>query len=105
MRYTVKIEKLGASGDGIGYYHSKKVFVPRTLPGETIEIEVDVETSQGYHGHIISKLNSSNERRDPDCKHFDLCGGCDAQHYSWAKYTEWKLHYIIPENTLELVIL
>ena len=94
MRYKLKIEKLGASGDGIGYYHGKKVFVSGTLPGEIIETELDVETSQGYYGHVISRLNNSNERQEPECRHFEFCGGCVAQHYSVAAYREWKLNIL-----------
>ncbi len=94
MKHIVKIEKLGASGDGIGYYRGKKIFVSGTLPGEKIEIELDVETAHGYHSKIISRLNSSNERQDPECMHFDLCGGCVAQHYNGALYKEWKLNIL-----------
>lgn len=91
MKYTVKIEKLGASGDGIGYYHGKKVFVSGTLPGEIIETSLYLQTSQGYYGNIISWLKISEERRKPECKHFDLCGGCVAQHFNRLTYGEWKL--------------
>ena len=44
---NIKIEKYDNQGRGIGYLNKKIVFVPNTVIGETVEIEI-VEEKDKY---------------------------------------------------------
>jgi len=82
------IARLGHRGDGVADTQSGPVYVPYTLPGETI-------TSEAVAGHpdrrhLVHVDKPSHERTDPICKHFGACGGCALQHWSLTEYHLWK---------------
>jgi 23S rRNA (uracil1939-C5)-methyltransferase len=65
------IARLGAQGDGIADTPAGVVYVPFTLPGETVRAEVD-----GERGRLVEVLTASADRTPPICRHFARCGGC-----------------------------
>src|SRR5262245_6780787 len=82
------ISRLGHRGDGIADTPDGPVYVPYTLPGETV-------TAQQVAGHpdrrhLLHVDKPSHERAQPICKHFGTCGGCALQHWSLAEYHFWK---------------
>ncbi len=82
---TVAIEAMGAQGDGIARLGGEKIFIPYTLPGESVRVEL--------HGQkaIATQIETpSPERIEPLCKHFGTCGGCALQHWAGSSYREWK---------------
>jgi 23S rRNA (uracil1939-C5)-methyltransferase len=85
MMNTLKIERIGAQGDGVASGEKGPVFVPFTLPGERVNIAVN-----GSEGTAMSVLEPSSERIDPACKHFEQCGGCALQQWAAEPYLEWK---------------
>jgi 23S rRNA (uracil1939-C5)-methyltransferase len=78
---TLRIEKMGAQGDGI----AANVFAPLTLPGELVRGRV----SQGRI-EVEEVLEPSPDRIAPPCPHFGDCGGCALQHWAAAPYLAWK---------------
>ena len=74
------ITHLGRHGDGVASLESGPVYIPFSLPGETVTIRRD--------GNEIT--NPSVDRIEPFCPHFTRCGGCMTQHLSQDKYVEWK---------------
>jgi 23S rRNA (uracil1939-C5)-methyltransferase len=82
------IARIGHRGDGVADTPDGPVFVPYALPGETIE----VEPVPGHpdRRHLLRVDQASPERIDPICPHFGICGGCAVQHWSEARYREWK---------------
>jgi 23S rRNA (uracil1939-C5)-methyltransferase len=69
------------------------LFVPYTLPGETVE----VESVPGHpdRRHLLRVETASPERVEPFCPHFGICGGCAIQHWTPARYQEWKRSLVI----------
>ena len=82
---TVAITALGQRGEGIAEIDGKRVFVPHTLPGETVEIAVE-----GERGTLLSVLAPSPHRIVPFCRHFGPCGGCQLQHLDAESYAAFK---------------
>ncbi len=85
MTETVRIAELGHAGDGIAEIEGKRIFVPFTLPGETVAIE-----RKGTRADLIDVVEPSAERVRPACRHFGTCGGCALQHMDEAAYLAWK---------------
>src|SRR5262249_43370619 len=87
------IVRLGHRGDGIADTPGGPIFVPFSLPGET----VTVEPVAGHpdRRHLVHVDKPSHERRAPVCKHFGACGGCALQHWSLAEYHLWKRSLVV----------
>ncbi len=88
MSEQLRIDRLGRRGDGIADTQTGPVYVPYALPGETAEVEAwpgDAERRR-----LVRIVGTSPERIAPVCAHFAACGGCAVQHWSVARYREWK---------------
>ncbi|MGE0640405.1 MAG: class I SAM-dependent RNA methyltransferase [Thermoanaerobaculia bacterium] len=76
----LSIEKLIAGGEGLGRFEGIPVFVPRSAPGDRLRVRI-VERKPGYgRAEILEILAPGPGRREPLCRHFGRCGGCDLQH-------------------------
>ncbi|MGV4792832.1 RsmD family RNA methyltransferase [Rhizobium sp. F40D2] len=93
---TVTIEKLGAQGDGIAGSAGGPVYVPFSLPGETVAI-----ARVKSQGTIMSIATPSPDRQEPPCRHFGpdgvngTCGGCTLQHMADSPYRAFKRQLVI----------
>ena len=79
---NIKIEKYDNQGRGIGYLNKKIVFVPNTVIGETVEIEILEEKDKYMIGKVINVINPSTIRIKSKCPYYDKCGGCEFMHLS-----------------------
>ncbi|MDX8524435.1 class I SAM-dependent RNA methyltransferase [Mesorhizobium sp. MSK_1335] len=87
-RFT--IARLGSQGDGIANAEGGDVFIPFTLPGETI-----TAARQKDRATLMSVLEASSLRIEPACRHFTECGGCALQHYEAEAYQQWKREKVV----------
>ena len=93
---TVRINRLGAQGDGIAEGPDGPIYAPFTLPGEGVALAVNKS-----HGTLIALKEPSAERVEPRCRHFGpdgvngTCGGCTMQHASDTLYQEFKRDLVI----------
>jgi 23S rRNA (uracil1939-C5)-methyltransferase len=85
------IDHIGRQGDGVAT--AGPVYVPYTLPGETVE----VEPWPGHpdRAHLLRVETASPERIAPICQHFAVCGGCALQHWQTARYRAWKRDLVV----------
>ena len=87
MSEPVTILRLAAGGDGVGRLpDGRTVFVPRTAPGDVIELaRVDLR-KRFARAQVGRVLTPSPDRVAPRCVHYerDRCGGCQLQHLSPA---------------------
>lgn len=86
MDETVRIESIGAQGDGIGDTPHGKVFVPFTVPGDRVRLR---------EGKLVEVLEPSPARVGPACAHFGDCGGCDLQQWKTEDLLAWKRAQVI----------
>lgn len=90
MTETVTIAGVGHSGDGIAETATGRVFVPLTLPGETVEIE-----REGSRARLSRLVKPSHDRVSPVCRHFGQCGTCAVEHWERAAYLAWKRDLVV----------
>lgn len=90
MTSIVKIESLGAQGDGIANSPDGRVFVPFALPGESI-----IVGASAVSGLPVLEGPPSKDRVAPVCRHFGTCGGCALQHLDSRAYLEWKRRKLV----------
>ncbi|MCY3779749.1 MAG: RsmD family RNA methyltransferase [Chloroflexi bacterium] len=80
------ISDMAHGGRGLGWHHNKPVFVPYTLPGESITAEITVERKNVLFARGLRLKAASADRAAPRCPHFGpgLCWGCHWQHIDYA---------------------
>ncbi len=78
---TVAIEGIAAGGDGVGRVDGLACFVPRTAPGDVVQVAYAPQ-ARFARGRALQWLERSPERVEPACVHYDRdrCGGCQLQH-------------------------
>ena len=81
----LQITSIGDQGDGIASLDGRSIFVPYTLPGETVEAEV-----VGERATEVRRIQDSPDRRLPACSRFGECGGCTLQHLPESGYLAFK---------------
>ena len=81
----VRILRIATGGDGVGRLEEgRTVFVPRTAPGDLVELAHVREHRRYARARMGRVLEPSPARVEPRCPHYvqDDCGGCQLQHLS-----------------------
>ena len=86
----VVIDRMGHQGDGIAVADGEQVYIPYTLPGETVMI-----SRAGERGALRENVSPSPERIAPICRYFGVCGGCALQHWRQENYRAWKRDLVV----------
>lgn len=71
-----------------------KLTVPQTLPGEKVRVSVDASRRRKATVLPEEIIASHPERVEPPCPHFDRCGGCVWQHWSYAGQLKSKTEHV-----------
>jgi 23S rRNA (uracil1939-C5)-methyltransferase len=87
------ISRLGHRGDGVVDTDAGPVYVPYTLPGETVTVEPVPKHPD--RRQLVRVETASPERIAPICPHFGICGGCAVQHWAWDRYRAWKRDFAV----------
>jgi 23S rRNA (uracil1939-C5)-methyltransferase len=94
---AVRILRLAAGGDGVGRLEDgRTVFVPRTAPGDLVEItglRAHRRYARARSGRV---LEPSADRVEPRCPHYvkDECGGCRLQHLGSTAQREARRGFV-----------
>lgn len=91
----LQIEKAVYGGSGLahqteGVDAGRAVFVPFSLPGETVEATLTDAKGGFGEATLIQILDPSVHRVAPGCEHFGQCGGCHYQHADYATQVAMK---------------
>jgi len=87
---TLLVDRIGGQGDGMARGASGPVFVPLSLPGETVRGAV-VEGRMDR----AEILTPSPDRIAPVSPRYGECGGCSLQHWADAPYLQWKRDQVL----------
>lgn len=77
---NITLEKPVYGGDFLGHVEGKAVFVPLTLPGESVTAHITEEKRSFAKAELETIFTASPNRVQPNCPHFGACGGCHYQH-------------------------
>lgn len=92
---NIEIQKIAAEGKSIAYVDEKVLFVPNTVPGDIVDVQVTRKRKNFLEGFIVKLRQESPLRIQPFCSHFGICGGCKWQNLPYEKQTEFKQQEII----------
>ena len=92
---NVEIKKIAAEGKSIAYVDEKVLFVPNTVPGDIVDVQVTRKRKSFMEGFIVNFRKYSDIRTEPFCAHFGVCGGCKWQNLPYQQQTEFKQQEVI----------
>lgn len=77
------IDDLSDTGDGVGRWEQRVVFVPDTVPGDRVLVRLVHVKPRFAQAAIQQILQASAHRHRPSCIVADKCGGCQWQHIAY----------------------
>ncbi len=93
MTEQLAITRLAHRGDGVADTPEGAVFVPYTLPGETVT--ANPEPGHPDRRQLVAVEQPSPERITPISPFFGTCGGCALQHWALPPQQAWKRPLVI----------
>lgn len=85
-----EIIRLNHNGEGIGQIDGKIVFVPKTIPGDIVEVSVEKNYKNFIKAKIENFYQKSDERVPISCPYYHECGGCQLMGLSYSKQLLYK---------------
>lgn len=95
---------------GIARIDGKTVFIQGALPGEEVEFQYTRVKKDFSEGKVLRVIKPSPSRVEPQCPHFELCGGCSLQFLAQNDQIQMKedilmdlfarVGHLEPENSL-----
>lgn len=91
----VAISDLSDTGDGVGRFENRVVFVPDTVPGDRVIVRLVNVKPQYANSTLQQILQPSPHRIRPGCIVADKCGGCQWQHIDYQYQLIAKRNQVI----------
>lgn len=88
--FEAHIESLTHDGRGVARLDGKAIFIEGALPGELVAFNYTATQRKFAEGLATSVLQESDDRVEPHCSSYGLCGGCSLQHLDAQKQVEYK---------------
>ena len=80
---TLEITRLAHGGQGVGHLDGLAVFVPRTLPGDVVDVRLTERRKRHAVAELLALRQASPLRVPAPCPLYDRCGGCHLQHLGY----------------------
>jgi len=89
-KLTVTIQDIAFGGEGVARVDDFVIFVPFTIAGEDIAVEVTEVKKNFARAKPLHVVKPSPKRVEPQCSHFGACGGCQYQHIAYEEQLRVK---------------
>lgn len=92
---NVEIVKIAAEGKSIAYIDEKVLFVPHTVPGDVVDVQVTRKRKSFLEGFVVRFKTYSPIRVEAPCTYFGSCGGCKWQNLPYEQQLEFKQQEVL----------
>ena len=86
----LEIIDIAAEGKSLGKYNDVVVFVPMTVPGDVVNVQINNKRRRFMEGYVTEYITRSPLRVEPFCEHFGTCGGCKWQNLPYKQQLHQK---------------
>lgn len=94
-----EIVDIAAEGKALGRYNEMVVFVPNTVPGDVVNVQINNKRRRFMEGYVVDFVTLSPLRCEPICEHSGECGGCKWQSLPYDKQLEFKQRQVFDQLT------
>lgn len=95
----LEITSLAAEGKSIGRHEGAVVFVPMTVPGDVVDVQIRAKHRRFMEGTVVRFVRRSERRVEPVCEHFGVCGGCKWQNLPYDEQLRYKTEQVRDQLT------
>lgn len=96
---SIEIESIAAEGKAISHINGKVLFVPHAIPGDIVDVQVNIKRKGYMEGYIVNLIKPSPIRIEPFCSHYGICGGCKWQPLPYPLQLEFKQRQVVDQLT------
>lgn len=89
-KIRVTATSMAYGGDAIARHEGKVVFIPYTMPGDELLVELVEEKARYARARPLEILSASPNRVEPRCPHFSTCAGCQWQHIAYESQLRFR---------------
>ena len=95
----LQLSAMAHGGSALGLHSGRVIFVPYTIPGERVRVEIVKVHTRWARARLLEVLEPSPHRVEPPCPHFGpgKCGGCHLQHIAYEMQAELKQQVVIDQ--------
>ena len=87
----LEVTDAGAKGKSIAHApDGRVVFINNAVPGDVVDVQTTKKRKSYYEATAIKVHTLSRKRTQPQCQHFEVCGGCKWQHMDYQYQLEYK---------------
>ena len=86
----VTVDDYAAEGKSLAKVDGKVVFIESAVPGDVVDVKLFKNKKDWAEGYPIQFHEYSEERVEPFCSHFGVCGGCQWQMLPYEKQLAYK---------------
>jgi len=86
----VTIENIGSEGRAIARVDNQVVFVKQAVPGDVVDLQVYRKKGRYMEARVVQTHRYAEQRTEPFCEHFGICGGCKWQHLPYDRQLFYK---------------
>jgi 23S rRNA (uracil1939-C5)-methyltransferase len=87
---SVLVEDYAAEGRSLARVDGKVIFIEGAVPGDVIDIQLSKSKKDWAEGRPVHFHSLSQQRAEPFCSHFGLCGGCKWQMLPYSEQIKYK---------------
>ncbi len=95
----LEITTLAAEGKAMGRWNDVVVFVPMTVPGDVVDVQIRSKRRRYMEGFVVRYVKKSPNRVEPFCAHFGVCGGCKWQNLPYEEQLRFKTDQVRDQLT------
>lgn len=100
MVYNVPVVDVADRGKSVAKDAEGKVyFIDKAVPGDVVDILVLKKKKSFFQGVVKEYKKLSDERVEPKCEHFGVCGGCKWQHLDYQAQLKYKSNTVVNAMT------
>ncbi len=87
---AVEITGVAAEGKALARVDDLVVFVPYVVPGDVVDLQLTRKKHSYAEAEAVHFHRRSEQRAEPFCPHFGVCGGCKWQCLPYEEQLRWK---------------
>ena len=95
----LEITTLAAEGKAMGRWNDVVVFVPLTVPGDVVDVQIRSKRRRFMEGFVVRYVKKSPLRAEAFCEHFGVCGGCKWQNLPYGEQLRFKTDQVRDQLT------